>query len=94
MAARNTTLTIPPSAWTEITDNDVSSITFQVGSQNVWIIATDGAIPSGFDGALFYEPRQGEVNVALADLFPGVTGATRVFVYSIYAESKITVSHA
>ena len=94
MAARNTTLTIPGSAWTEITDSDVTNITFQLGSQQMWISATSGATPTDRDGALLYGPRQGEVNVALADLFPGVTGAVRVFAYSTYQTSEIMVSHA
>ncbi len=94
MAARNTTLTVSGSTWTEITDGDVSSITFQVGSQKMWISATSGATPTDRDGALLYWPGQGEVNVALADLFPGVTGAVRVFASGTYRTSEIMVSHA
>lgn len=92
---QNTTATIAAATWTQLTDADISRITFQnVGSNHVLIKATIGAsTPSDATGAVRYNPGQGERNVLLADLFPGLTGANRVYAYSPDA-TQIVVSHA
>lgn len=93
--AQNTTTTIAASTWTQLTDADVARITFQnVGSNHVLIKATIGAsTPTNATGAIRYNPGQGERNVLLADLFPGLVGANRVYAYSPDA-TQIVVSHA
>lgn len=91
--AQNTTITIPANAWTEITDANVTAITFQnTGSSFALVKGTTGAAPTDNLGAIRYNPGQGERNVTMADLFPGAT-LNRVWVY---AESpvKFMVSHA
>lgn len=92
---QNTTTTIAAATWTQLTDADVSRITFQnVGSNHVLIKATIGAsAPTNATGAVRYNPGQGEKNVLLADLFPGLTGANRVYAYSPDA-TQVVVSHA
>lgn len=92
---QNTTATIAAATWTQLTDANISRITFQnVGSNHVLIKATIGAsTPSDATGAVRYNPGQGERNVLLADLFPGLTGANRVYAYSPDA-TQIVVSHA
>jgi len=97
--AQNTNIVIPAETWTLLTDSDVTSITFQVLSQNlIYIKATVGATPpSDTTGAIVYNFTQGEANAALADLFLGVSGANRVYAYAINAPSgvaKMMVSHA
>jgi hypothetical protein len=93
--ARQTTVNVPPNTWTQITDADVTSITFQnVGGYAVRIRATNGtSAPEDQDGALTYAPGQGERNVLLADLSPGVAGANRVWAFSELPVS-VAVSHA
>lgn len=93
--AQNTTLTIPAGTWTQLTDADIARITFQnVGSNHVLIKATIGAsTPTNATGAVRYNPGQGERNVLLTDLFPGLVGANRVYAYSPDA-SQVVVSHA
>ena len=93
--AQNTTTTIAAATWTQLTDADIARITFQnVGSNHVLIKATIGAsTPTNATGAIRYNPGQGERNVLLADLFPGLTGANRVYAYSPDA-TQIVVSHA
>lgn len=93
MAARNTQVTIPRLTWTELTDSDVSAITFQCQGASVLVVGTTGSAPAAAsrDG-IRYRKGQGERNAALSDLFPGVS-ATRVFARSTIA-SAVFVSHA
>ena len=93
--AQNTTLTVPAGTWTQLTDADIARITFQnVGSNHVLIKATIGAsMPTNFTGAVRYNPGQGERNVLLTDLFPGLVGGNRVYAYSPDA-TQVVVSHA
>jgi hypothetical protein len=93
--AQNTTIAIPAATWTQLTDADVASITFQnVGSNHVVIKATtDATAPTDFVGGFRYNPGQGERNVLLADLFPGIAGADRVWCYATDGGS-VVVSHA
>jgi hypothetical protein len=80
--AQNTTMNVPASAWTQLTDADVTSITFQNQGGYYALVkgTTDDTTPTSSAGALRYNPGQGERNVALSDLFPGI-GAARVWAY-------------
>lgn len=92
--AQNTTITVPQSAWVQLTDADVTAITFQiVGGWPVSIKGTtDATEPTNLDGALTYVQGQGERNVSLSDLFPGIA-AVRVWAYTENG-SQVMVSHA
>ena len=92
---QNTTITVPAITWTQLTDADITSITFQnVGGNHVVIKATtDGTAPTNTTGGFRYNPGQGERNVALSDLFPGLTGRDRLWCYSVDG-SAVVVSHA
>lgn len=93
--AQNTTVTVPAKTWTQLTDGNVTAITFQnVGSEPVHIKMTATATaPTDISGSLVYAPRQGERNVALADLAPGVASAARVYAWAS-AAAKVMVSNA
>jgi len=93
--AQNTTIQLTAGAWTLLTDSDISSITFQNrGAHHIHVAGTTSATPpSDFDGSIRYNPGQGERNVALADLFPGLTTPDRVYAYSDKAV-QVFVSHA
>lgn len=93
--AQHQTLTID-ATWTEITNADVSSITFQnTSARPVAIMVTAGATaPTDFEGSLVYGPGQGEVNAALSDLAPGVTGGNRVYAIGFDGVAQLAVSHA
>lgn len=92
---RNTTVTCSGGAWTQITDADVTNITFQNLSQTRYmqVKATSGSAPTDLTGAALYPPVNGEINVLLSELFPGVTGGVRVFVYAPLTV-EVYVSHA
>lgn len=92
--AQNTTKTLTAGGWTQLTDADVTSITFQnIGGYHVLVKGTtDATAPTDTTGAVRYNPGQGERNVALSDLFPGIA-AVRVWAYSDQGIS-VMVSHA
>lgn len=92
--AQNTTISIPKTAWTQLTDANVTAITFQnIGGQFALIKGTTGATaPTDATGSIRYNPGQGERNVAMSDLFPGVT-AVRLWAWCSTA-TEIMVSHA
>ena len=93
--AQNTTITVPAGAWTQLTDADITSITFQnIGSNHIMVKATtDGTAPTNYAGAIRYNPGQGERNVALSDLFPGLAGRDLLWAYATDA-TQVVVSHA
>jgi hypothetical protein len=93
--AQQTTVNVTASTWTQLTDADVASITFQnVSDYAIRVRATNGtSAPTDLAGALVYGPGQGERAVPLTDLSPGVSGANRVWVFSEIAVS-VAVSHA
>jgi len=94
--AQNTTVSVPANTWTQLTNADVTNtITFQ----NLDIAfpmrvkgTTSASAPTTDTASIEYEARQGERNVALADLFPGLSGVVRLYAYSGNAIS-VFVSH-
>lgn len=94
--ARHERLILPTETWTELSQDDIESITFQnTGKHPVHIAVTAGAAPNGVDGALIYEPGQGERNVALGDLAPGVGTPLRVYAFASHlGHNEVFVSHA
>ena len=93
--AQNTTVNIPAATWTQITDGNVTAMTFQNISGNfVLVKGTVGATaPTTLPGSLRYNPGQGERNVALADLFPGISGVNRLYVFAD-SGAQMVVSNA
>lgn len=91
---QNTTVTIPAETWTQLTDADISAITFQNLSSNFVLIkaTTDTVAPTNTDGAIRYNPGQGERNASLADLFPGLAARDRVWAFAP-SPARIFVSH-
>ena len=87
---------IPKWTWTQLTDADVTAITFQnVGGAVMLVEATNGGTaPTSTAGALEYRPGQGENNVTVANLFAGVTTANRVWAWGRDDATVATVSHA
>ena len=91
---QNTDVVLPIATWTQLTDADVTAITFQNKSGNYILVkGTVGAVaPTDDDGAVRYNPGQGERNVSMSDLFPGLS-ATRVYAYAPTG-AEVMVSHA
>lgn len=93
--ARQATIDVIKGTWTQLTAADVSLITFQnIGSSFVLVLGTNGvSAPGSKDGALRYNPGQGEMNTAVGDMFPGVVGVNRVWAYC-EGPTQVVVSHA
>lgn len=95
---RNAFVTIPPGAWTQITSGDVSALRAQiVRGREVYLQATVGAVaPTSEGGSISL--RAGTIlaaNLLLAEIWPGVAGATRVYAYVDSVDGAIiSVSHA
>jgi hypothetical protein len=93
--AQNATINTTANDWVLLTDSNIATITFQnIGSNHILIKATVGAsAPTSTDGAIRYNPGQGERNSALTDMFPGIAGANRVYAYATEIV-PVVVSHA
>lgn len=93
--AQMATVSLTANTWTQITNADATSITFQnLGAGVLFIKGAVGATPpSNLNGALQYQSYQGELNADLGDLFPGVAGVTRVYAYSSL-DGSVSVNHA
>jgi hypothetical protein len=97
---QNTSIAVNSSAWSQLTDANVTEITFQlIRGGAIYVQGTNGAAApnaSSVTVGLRYEPGQGESRTALADLFPGVTGVNRVWARSAEADkaAEVFVSHA
>lgn len=91
--AQNTNITVTGGAWTQLTNANTNSITFQsLGGRTLYVKGTTGAVaPTDFDGALRYEKGEGELNQVLADLWPGIS-AVRVYAYCDDTQ-EVAVSH-
>jgi hypothetical protein len=81
--------------WEQITNADVTEITFQnTGGRAVIIQATSGTTSPTDDAGLVYQPGQGEANRSLSEIFPGVSGANRVWARVDNLTTTLFVSHA
>ena len=94
--AQNTTVTLTARTWTQVTNSDANAVRVaNLGTEPIWVMATVGAVaPTSFAGGLpLLTGQVMAADLSLAQLFPGVAGANRVYVYSPYA-SQVSVSHA
>lgn len=93
--ARNDDVACAADAWTQLTAGDATAITFQNKGPGVLEIrSTVGAVaPTDFTGALRYQVGEGEINMLLSDMNPGLAG-TRVYAYAAGSPCKVSVSHA
>lgn len=93
--AQNTTKNVAAATWTQLTDANISTVTFQnISGSFVLVKGTVGATaPTDLTGAVRYNPGQGERNVLLTDLFPGISGVNRLYAYSQDGASMV-ISHA
>ena len=94
MAARNTDVTVG-STYTQLTDNDVSNISFQnKGSGILEVVAVASGTPAETVNGVIYAEREGEDNLVLADHWLGVTGPVRVWARFADSTGPVWVSHS
>ncbi len=98
MAARNENIKLIAGEWTEITDNDIFSLTFQNrGTSDVVLMGSvDQTQPTravdGEDGVLF-SPNEASIATPLSKLFPSII-AKRVFARSLSRDGLVYVDHS
>lgn len=96
---QNTTITLDQGVWQQLTNADITAARVQnVGAYEVFVQATAGTTPpASLVGALQYGPGAGfDASSTLANLFPGVSGANRLWSMctSQPLVGKVSVSHA
>jgi hypothetical protein len=94
MAARNTNVTVG-STYTQLTDNDVTVISFQ--NKNfalLEVVAVASGTPSESVNGVVYAEREGEDSLALATRWLGVTGPVRVWARLKGSSGPVWVSHS
>lgn len=93
--ALTTPLAAPTITWTELTQAETDYVTFQnVGYAPVFVKATSSSsAPINSSGVLEFPPAAQAVSYDLADLFPGISGANRLWAYSWF-DTSVAISHA
>lgn len=94
--ARNDTITPPSGVWTQLTSGDATAVRVQnISGYSVKLSATNGGTaPTDAKGALELGPMQTmAADLTLAQLWPGVSGANRLWVLSDMG-ATVSVSHA
>lgn len=92
----NTTITVAAGVWTQITAGDVTALRVQnQGGWEVALKATVGAVPPTDHAGDFKLAGLSAVaaNYLLADVWPGVPGANRVYAWAAQPVN-LSVSHA
>ena len=94
MAARNTDITVG-STYTELTDNNISNISFQnKGSGTLEVVAVASGTPAETVNGVIYAEREGEDNLPVADRWLGVTTPARVWARFANSTGSVWVSHS
>jgi len=101
MARDQALISCPVGEWTELTNADVTNISFQVQDGAVRIRVTTGSAPAAITdaGYLYYSRAAdpvgtaGELNVAVSSL-SAAAGADRVFAIPLGRAAKVLVDHA
>lgn len=91
--AQNLRKSVPALTWTMLTDANITAATLQVFG-HTRIAATLGtSAPAAAAAYIEYSGSEGEVAITLADMFPGVSGANRLWAFC-FAATEVTISHA
>lgn len=93
---QNTNIALTAGVWGQLTNADVTALRVQnLNGYEIKIKATVGAVaPTSDAGAIVLAAGQAiAADLTLAQLFPGVSGANRVYAFSD-APALVSVSHA
>lgn len=92
--ARVADVALTQGAWTQLTADDATKITFQnlSGPQILVKGAASASAPTDAGGAKRYEIGEGENGKSLADMFPGIT-AVRVYAWTGGQGVIVSVEH-
>ncbi|MEM9341418.1 MAG: hypothetical protein AAGA87_00065 [Pseudomonadota bacterium] len=91
---QGTTITLPDDQWTELTNDNATTVTVQ--SLSAWPVQVKGSVnatpPTDDLGALELSPNIGIINQTLQDVFPG-SGFTRLFAKG-RSGARVVIWHA
>lgn len=91
--AKHDVVSIAQDDWVQLTDDDATTVTFQVREGYVAIVPTTAASePANTDGAIFYGQGQGELGAAMTSVAPGIS-AVRLYGKAIGGTAKVFISH-
>ena len=94
MARDQAKIICPAGEWTQLTNGDVTNITFQVRFGFAEIhFTTDATAPSDDEIGIIYAEGQGELNTALSSL-TNLSGADRVWARGFNTGAEVYVDHA
>jgi hypothetical protein len=94
--ARNDTIAVARGIWTQLTNANATAIRVQnLDNTPLMLLATsDSTMPTNDGGAIILHSKETlAADMTLAQLWPGVTGAARVWAKSSQA-ANVSVSHA
>lgn len=94
--AQNTTITVPPRAWTQLTNADATNVTVQIINSNGAVLlkpAIGAVAPTDELGALRLPKEDFILNTALQNIFPGADAVTRLYAYAEDG-ADVLISHA
>lgn len=92
---QNANVAVPAKTWTQITNGNITGLRVQQqGPGAVLLQATVGAVaPSDAAGSYRLTEDEPAALLTLANIWPGVVGANRVYAWSEMA-TTVSVSHA
>jgi hypothetical protein len=93
MARDQATVGVARDSWVQLTNADVTAISFQVLSGRVYIRATTDETEPVTNTGWLYRAGEGELDIALLDLV-NLSGADRVWAYAIDGDAQVQVDHA
>lgn len=93
MARNQELLTPPQGTWVEMTNGDVTEITFQVRNGKIEIRGTVGTAAPTQDWGFIYDEREGHLNIPLSTLFKAAE-INRVWLRAVEFQSSVVVDHA
>jgi len=97
MAARDAKVAVARATWTQLTDGDIATDISLALLNNATVFlqaTTDGTAPTTKDGLPLLSYGDGWSEATIAQKFPGVASATRVWAFSPDRAVDIYISHA
>ena len=81
--------------YTQLTVTDAPVLTLQViGPGSIYLQGLIGEGTPDDVGAFVYTPTSGERKIALADLFPDIPTANRLYARAVSVDSVVVIRHA
>lgn len=91
--AKSAVVSIPKDTVVQLTDDDATTLTWQIRKGVVAVTATVGAnAPSTDDDAVVYGAMQGEAGISITSFNPGIAG-TRLYGRAMGQDAEVFIAH-